>query len=107
MANITVVHTSMGSELDANKLAEALIEKRLAACVQINGPGVSVYSWQGEIEKANEWYLTIKTPAHFAKTLLLWLEKHHPYEIPEISWSTCVCSLAYGEWAADAVDVRK
>ncbi len=68
----------------AQRIATALVEERLAACVNVL-PGVrSVYRWQDQVEQADEVLLLVKTmPAHFAqlKTRLLEL---HPYELPEV-----------------------
>jgi periplasmic divalent cation tolerance protein len=55
------VVTTTSERKDAETLADAVLESRLAACVQISGPIDSRYWWNGRIEKANEWLLTIKT----------------------------------------------
>ncbi|MDX8405505.1 MAG: divalent-cation tolerance protein CutA [Mariprofundus sp.] len=102
MPEISIIHSSVASQRDAVQLADALIGERLAACVQIHGPGTSIYHWQGEVEHGCEWYLTIKTPTTVCHRTLAWLESHHPYETPEIIWSTFQCSAAYAQWATDA-----
>ena len=54
MTELIVVETTVESRQDAEKIASELVEKRLAACVQIIGPITSIYRWKGQIEKATE-----------------------------------------------------
>jgi periplasmic divalent cation tolerance protein len=69
---------------EAIKIAQALVEERLAACVNIVGPARSIYRWQGQIENASEYMLMIKTRAtHFSKIERKIVELHS-YEVPEI-----------------------
>ncbi|MBK8178514.1 MAG: divalent-cation tolerance protein CutA [Planctomycetes bacterium] len=67
----------------AERLARELVEQRLAACV--NGlPGAfSIYRWQGSIERATEVLLIAKTEASRLSEIFAWLERSHPYEVPE------------------------
>ncbi|EAU53769.1 divalent-cation tolerance protein CutA [Mariprofundus ferrooxydans] len=104
MPDISVIHTSVASEADASQLADELIRRRLAACVQITGPGRSFYRWQGEVTHEEEWHLTIKTTTAASLQTRTWLETHHPYEVPEIIWSTCQGTIAYANWAGDVVE---
>ena len=68
----------------ARRIATALVEERLAACVQIV-PGIeSVYRWKGAIETANETLLLIKTAQSKWDGLLAAVQRLHPYEVPEI-----------------------
>ena len=68
----------------AERLAEALVEERLAACVNIL-PGLrSVYRWQAEVERADETLLLIKTTAGRYADLEAAVRAQHPYEVPEI-----------------------
>jgi periplasmic divalent cation tolerance protein len=68
----------------AEGLAEALVERRLAACVNVI-PGVtSVYRWQGELCKDQEYTLLIKTTRGRLSALTTALEALHPYDLPEI-----------------------
>jgi periplasmic divalent cation tolerance protein len=61
MAAIIEVHTTIDSREAAQKLAEAIVSKRLAVCVQVSGPITSTYWWQDQIEQAEEWICTAKT----------------------------------------------
>lgn len=68
----------------ARQLARALVEQRLAACVNLV-PGVeSHYRWKGAIESANEILLVVKTTSDRLAALELWLASAHPYEVPEL-----------------------
>lgn len=68
----------------AEKIAEALVEKRLAACVQISGPIVSIYRWKGRTERAQEWLCTVKTRQNLYMEVEKAIKALHPYETPEI-----------------------
>ena len=78
------VITTIDSEEGARKIAQALVEKRLAGCVQIIGPIESVYWWKKKIETAEEWLCLIKTRSHLFKKIEKTIRKIHPYETPEI-----------------------
>ena len=68
----------------AEALASALVEKKLAACVNIL-PGItSVYSWQGKIEKGKEVLLVIKTRRECYESVEALIREQHPYELPEV-----------------------
>lgn len=84
MTDKVVVLTSCSSAEEARKIARILIEKRLAACVQVSPAGTSVYRWKGEIEEAGEHLLVIKTARALFDALRLEIEKIHPYELPEL-----------------------
>jgi len=76
--------TTTGSEDEAAAIAAALIERRLAACVQISGPIKSIYRWQGEIENAKEWQCVAKTKASHWDAVEATIREKHSYEEPEI-----------------------
>ena len=89
---------------DADRLAAALIEQRLAACVQIDGPIRSHYRWQGKIESANEWRLMVKTTVEMAAAAESALLQLHPYDEPEILLLPVTAgSPAYLSWLAAEV----
>jgi periplasmic divalent cation tolerance protein len=83
----------------AKKLAQLLVSKNLAACVNILPGLLSVYEWQGKIETVQESLLLIKsTKAHYQKIEAMLFE-HHPYEVPEIIALPFERGLpAYLEW---------
>ena len=79
-----VVLTTVGGGFDARSLAEQLVEKRLAACVNIIPQLYSVYRWQGRVENDEEQLLLIKTAADKVDALQAALLSIHPYETPEL-----------------------
>lgn len=68
----------------AGQIAEALVSERLAACVNIVADITSVYRWKGEVEKAPELLLIIKTRQAVYETLQDRIQDLHPYELPEV-----------------------
>jgi periplasmic divalent cation tolerance protein len=78
-----IVLTTVGATFDPRPLANELVEKRLAACVNILPQIHSVYRWQGNIENDAEQLLLIKTVQERLDALKLALFARHPYEVPE------------------------
>ena len=84
MINHIQVMTTAETKADAQAIANAIVEKRLAACVQIIGPITSTYWWQGEIETAEEWLCIIKSRKDLYQALEKAVREVHPYDVPEI-----------------------
>lgn len=84
MPDYLQIITTTASEADAEKIAAALVDRRLAACVQISGPIQSTYRWRGAVETAQEWRLTIKTRTECYEKVEEAIKSLHPYEVPEI-----------------------
>ena len=78
------VITTVPGKKDAERLTKEILNKRLAACVQIIGPIKSIYRWKGKIENAKEWACLIKTRKTLYKKVESAIRKIHPYEVPEI-----------------------
>lgn len=78
-----IVLTTTGTEDEADQLASAIVEARLAACVQIQRVR-SVYVWQGETRREPEWLLSMKTRTGRYATLEAFIRERHGYEVPEI-----------------------
>ena len=99
MTDKRIVLTTAGSEQEARKIANSLVERRLAACVNILPKIESVYRWKGEVDSANEWLLLIKTRAEKFAAVRDAILELHSYEIPE-----CIVlqiedgSLPYLQW---------
>jgi periplasmic divalent cation tolerance protein len=79
-----LVITNLPDRASAQALAGALIERRLAACVNVLGECVSVYRWKGQVETAAEIPVLVKTTADAYPALELAIRELHPYELPEI-----------------------
>jgi periplasmic divalent cation tolerance protein len=80
---IQVVTTTAHRE-DAESLARALVEARLAACVQVIGPIQSTYRWHDAIETAQEWQCWAKSRHDLYDQIEALIRRLHPYEVPEI-----------------------
>ena len=78
------VLTTAGSEAEAEAIAAALLDARLAACVQTVGPITSAYVWQGERERATEWQCLAKTEERLYPEVEAAIRAIHSYEEPEI-----------------------
>ena len=83
MIDARIVLTTIGSKELAEKLARQLVERRMAACVNIVGPIRSVYRWREKIEHEEEYLLLIKTTAGHTARLQATFQELHPYELPE------------------------
>jgi periplasmic divalent cation tolerance protein len=104
MTDKRLVLTTCASKEEAHRIANELVEKRLAACVNIVPQVDSVYRWQGEVETATEWLLLIKTTSERSDRLKDALKKLHSYELPEcVEIGIDDGSAAYLEWIAEAV----
>jgi periplasmic divalent cation tolerance protein len=105
MTGKRIVLTTAGSEADARRLATALIEKHLAACVNIVPQVTSIYRWQGKVEESTEWLLIVKTTADAAKKVQEAITELHSYEVPEcISLAIEDGSPKYLEWIGESVE---
>ncbi len=104
MTNARVVLTTVGQKDVADKLATQLVERRLAACVNIVGPIRSVYRWRHKIQNEAEYLLIIKTTASHAAQLQSAFKVLHPYELPEcVQLSIEAGSEDYLAWLAAEV----
>lgn len=94
-----LVHCSCPDAATAQAIAQALVEERLAACVQIV-PGMrSIYRWQDRIEHDDEVLLLIKTTAAHWSALVARVSQLHPYEVPELlAFTASAGSPAYIDW---------
>lgn len=86
----------------AGRIAQALVDKRLAACVNILAACTSVYRWQGEVERAEEIPLLIKTRAARYPEVEAMIRHLHPYELPEVIAVPLAQGLPdYLQWIAE------
>jgi periplasmic divalent cation tolerance protein len=84
MSDYIQVLITIDSEETARELGRLLVEQRAAACVQVWGPILSTYWWEGEIEDAQEWICLTKTEASQYDRLESLVKENHPYDVPEI-----------------------
>lgn len=98
-AGVLLVLSSLPDEAAAQKLARHLVEAKLAACVNVLSPCVSIYRWRGVVEEAREVPVIIKTSADCYSALEAAIRDAHPYELPEIVAVPIARGLpAYLEW---------
>ncbi len=96
-----LVVTNLPSRDSAEKLADALVAQRVAACVNILAPCRSVYGWKGEVQQDDEHPMLIKTTRARYPALEAAIRAGHPYELPEIIAVGVTAGLpAYLQWVA-------
>ncbi|MCT7993244.1 divalent-cation tolerance protein CutA [Laspinema olomoucense] len=101
-----IVWVTAPTRTEAEAIAEALVESRLAACVSLV-PIHSIYTWRGKINKEEEWQLTIKTDLRQFTRLESTIKSLHSYEVPEIIAIPIIAgSTPYLNWISESV-VRK
>jgi|SRR5580704_8783449 periplasmic divalent cation tolerance protein len=104
MTNKRIVLTAAGSQEEAQKIAHHLVERRLAACVNIVPHVASIYRWHGKMEESSEWLLLVKTTAAAFGQVSHAIAELHSYDLPE-----CIClavedgSPNYLHWIAESV----
>jgi periplasmic divalent cation tolerance protein len=99
-----LVLTTLGASADAAAFARALVEERLAACVNILPEVTSVYRWKNAVEQDREQLLVIKTTRDRLDALQARLHQLHPYEVPECLVIPAVGgSAAYLGWVEESV----
>lgn len=97
-----LVLTNLPDRDAALKLASALVDERVAACVNVLGACTSVYRWQGKVENTEETPVVIKTVASRYAALETAIKRLHPYELPEIVAVPITRGLpAYLQWVTD------
>jgi periplasmic divalent cation tolerance protein len=104
MTDKRIVLSTAGSQDEARKLAQHLVEHQLAACVNIIPHIESIYRWQGKMESSTEWLLLIKTTQDKFSAVRDAIGQLHSYDVPE-----CIAlviedgSAAYLDWIAQSV----
>lgn len=103
MEDLVLIYTTWPDMASAEATGRALVAGRLAACVNILPGMVSVYAWQGAIERAEEVVMIIKTSAARRDAVMAAVAEQHPYETPAIL-VTDVAAVhpAYGAWVVAA-----
>lgn len=104
MTNARIVFTTAGTHDEAARIARTLVERRLAACVNIVGPIESVYRWRDAIETSPEFLLLIKTSLSRFDAVRNAIKELHSYELPEcIEVGVDAGSPEYLAWLGESV----
>jgi periplasmic divalent cation tolerance protein len=104
MTDVRVVLTTAGSTEEARRIANELVERRLAACVNVVTKLDSIYLWKGKVQEAEEYLLVIKTTKDLFPTVRDAIKEMHSYEVPEvISLAVEDGTEDYFKWIDDAV----
>ena len=83
MTDIVIVFTTVADDERAEQLARRLVDERLAACVNLHAPMVSMYRWRGALQRDTERQMVIKTTRDRLAALEARLKQLHAYELPE------------------------
>lgn len=101
MTEYIQVVTTMASREDAERMARALVEKRLAACAQVSGPLTSFFWWEEKIDRSEEYACVIKTRKDLFEEVEEAIRGLHPYQVPEILATPVVAGgREYLQWMA-------
>lgn len=104
MTDKLLVLTTAGSEAEANQIAQTLVERRLAACVNIIPRIQSVYRWRDKVEKSEELLLLVKSKRGLEPKLRAAIRELHSYELPEhVALAIEHGSDAYLQWIDESV----
>ncbi|GGD14038.1 divalent-cation tolerance protein CutA [Aquisalinus flavus] len=104
--DLIAVHVTTSSEDGAEKIARAVLNARLAACVHISEI-TSQYRWQGKIEEDTEFLLVMKTMGGAFDPLARLVMEHHTYDVPEIiALPVVAATKGYAEWVRKCVSVQ-
>lgn len=103
MSDIVSVYAVFAGADEAGRIGRDMVERRLAACVNILGPCRSIYRWEGAVEAADEVAAIFKTAADRADALVSAIAEAHSYEVPAVAvWPVSATPPAYAAWAIEA-----
>lgn len=101
MPSVFQLESTTDSREEASKIANALVEKRLAACVQVVGPIRSTFRWEGRVQEAEEFLLLCKVPEERLGEATALIEERHSYDVAEIlAFEVADGSRSYLDWVA-------
>jgi periplasmic divalent cation tolerance protein len=107
MTDYIQVLTTTGSEEEAERISTSLVDRRLAACVQVVGPVSSRYRWQGKVEHEREWLCLIKTATSRYDELEAAIRELHSYDEPEIVATPIIAgSAGYLAWLSESLQSK-
>jgi len=99
MPSVFQVESTTDSREEASEIANGLVEKRLAACVQVVGPIRSTFRWEGRVQDAEEFLLLCKVPEERLEEATALIEELHSYDVPEVlAFEVTGGSRSYLDW---------
>ncbi len=102
MTDAIVVLVTASSADEATRIAEVVVEERLAACVNLIGPIRSIYRWRDEVRSDPEMLMLVKTSRRQFDALEQRVRELHSYDVPEvIALDVAQGSIPYLEWIAE------
>jgi periplasmic divalent cation tolerance protein len=101
--DMIAITTTFATREAAEACGRRLVEARLAACVQVEGPITSIYRWQGAVETAAEWRCVSKTVADRERECVAAILAGHDYATPQIIVTALAGSAAYVAWVRESV----
>ena len=97
--SVVTVYAVFADPAEAQRIGMAIVEEKLAACVNILGPCRSIYRWDGAIESATEVPALFKTTLDKADALITRVKEMHSYSIPALAvWPIERLPADYGDW---------
>lgn len=102
MSDIALLHATFASAEEAEQIGRAMVEEKLAACVNLLGPCSSIYRWQGQIETASEHRALFKTTPELARELADRIAALHSYDLPAIEIWPAAAGDAVAAWVDDS-----
>ena len=99
MSQLISIQVTAPDKVVAEHIGRILVECRLVACAQIEGPIGSTYIWKDQLENDEEWRIVLKTEASMFPQIEQKILQEHPYEVPQIIASEmCMASKNYRDW---------
>lgn len=99
---MNIIYFACKDSAEAEKIAQDVIEKKLAFCTNILSECFSIYRWKGKTEKSKEAVVIMKTLPHLVKKAIAAIKKLHSYQMPEIiSWTIDEVDSDILNWASD------
>lgn len=98
---ITIIQSTSDNRAELDQLAEDLVEQRLVACGQVEGPITSHYVWEEVVKNSEEFKLTLKTTSGHAAAVEAHIKENHSYDLPEIIYFEVAASSEYQKWVEE------
>jgi periplasmic divalent cation tolerance protein len=104
MTDKRIVFSTAASQKEAQEIARELVERKLAACVNVAGPITSTYWWEGTVKIDEEWLLIVKTSAEQFDLVSAQIKELHSYDVPEcVAVEIADGSREYLDWITESL----